>query len=184
MSTPTVRLLSPTKDAHLVPYLASIHADCVAHDQMIATFLPPIDQEKLLKYWSDILSDVDTGTRCISILLDESEPGSPAKGNELLGVVVLTMPPSETGILRGIVEKLMVSPKYRQRGGAKALMKHLDSEAIKRGKKVLMLDTEVGSPAELVYPRLGYKEVGRIPLYSVSPSGALKDEVFFYKPLP
>jgi hypothetical protein len=47
-----------------------------------------------------------------------------------------------------------------------------------------MLDTVIGSEAELVYPRLGYKEVGRIPRYGISPQdGRLVDEIFFYKDL-
>jgi hypothetical protein len=33
-----------------------------------------------------------------------------------------------------------------------------------------------------VYPKLGYKEIGRVPKYGVSPKdGTLQDEIFFYK---
>lgn len=47
-----------------------------------------------------------------------------------------------------------------------------------------MLDTKVGSDAEKVYPRLGYKEVGIIPKYGIDPlSGELVDERFYYKDL-
>lgn len=47
-----------------------------------------------------------------------------------------------------------------------------------------MLDTTIGSGAEHVYPKLGYKEVGRIPKYGFSPkNGEFVDEVFFYKDL-
>jgi hypothetical protein len=47
-----------------------------------------------------------------------------------------------------------------------------------------LLDTETGSKAEKVYPRLGYIEYGKIPDYSVSPEGrVLKNETFFYKDL-
>ena len=45
-----------------------------------------------------------------------------------------------------------------------------------------MLDTEVGSPAELVYPKLGYVEYGVIPKYEISPKdGKLMDSKFYYK---
>lgn len=47
-----------------------------------------------------------------------------------------------------------------------------------------MLDTTIGSGAEFVYPKLGYKEVGIIPNYGFSPKdGKLRDEIFFYKDL-
>jgi hypothetical protein len=47
-----------------------------------------------------------------------------------------------------------------------------------------MLDTVIGSEAELVYRRLGYNEVGRIPRYGISPrDGSLVDEIFYYKDL-
>lgn len=47
-----------------------------------------------------------------------------------------------------------------------------------------MLDTVVGSGADVMYPKLGYKEVGKIPRYGFSPQGGpMVDEVFFYKDL-
>lgn len=47
-----------------------------------------------------------------------------------------------------------------------------------------MLDIEIGSPAELVYPRLGYTRMGVVPRYGISPKdGRLVDEVWFYKDL-
>jgi hypothetical protein len=45
-----------------------------------------------------------------------------------------------------------------------------------------MLDTVIGSEAELVYYRLGYNEVGRIPRCGISPRGGdLVDLVFLFK---
>lgn len=46
-----------------------------------------------------------------------------------------------------------------------------------------MLDTETGSPAEEMYRKLGYIELGTIPKYGISPTGELKDGTFFYKQL-
>ena len=47
-----------------------------------------------------------------------------------------------------------------------------------------MLDTEIGSPAEHVYPKLGYKAYGIIPGSGLSPKdGKVRDELFFYKDL-
>lgn len=47
-----------------------------------------------------------------------------------------------------------------------------------------LLDTEAGSPADLVYPRLGWHRRDVIPNYGISPKdGRLIDEAFYYKDL-
>ncbi|TDZ22680.1 Acetyltransferase [Colletotrichum sidae] len=181
----TPYIFSPSDHSHLVPYLAALHASCISHDRILAEFLPPLSHEKLLGWWKERIAEVTAGTRLMLILLDESEPCARAKGTELMGVAMLFMPYSETGPFRGYVEKLLVSPKFRRRGGARMLMSALEGESIRRGRTLLMLDTEAGSPAEDVFRKFGYIEVGRIPNFGVSPAvpRQLKDEVFFYKQL-
>lgn len=47
-----------------------------------------------------------------------------------------------------------------------------------------MTDAETGTTAELVYKKLGFTEVGKIPSYGLSPNsapGELREETFFYK---
>lgn len=46
-----------------------------------------------------------------------------------------------------------------------------------------LLDTETGSPADAVFRKAGYVEVGKVPGYGMSPTGELKDGTFFYKDL-
>ncbi|KAI8176691.1 Acetyltransferase [Colletotrichum sp. SAR 10_75] len=184
-SSGTPYIFSPADHSHLIPYLAALHASCISHDRTLATFLPPLSHEKLLGYWKERIAEVSGGTRMMLILLDESEPGTKPKGTELMGVVMLWMPYSETGPFRGFVEKLLISPKFRQRGGARMLIAALEGESIRRGRTLLMLDTEAGSTAEEVCRKFGYIEVGRIPNFGISPAvpRQLKDEVFFYKAL-
>ncbi|KAH8158330.1 hypothetical protein CIB48_g9909 [Xylaria polymorpha] len=153
MPTPTIRLLSPVDDAHLVPYLAALHAAHIYHDGMVAAFLLPLDNDKFLEYWTKMIEDVRAGTRLIVIYLDESEPGSAAKGAELKGVVMLKMPQAETLIHQGHLEKLM------------------------------MISTESGSRAARIYAKLDYVEYSRVPGRSITPSGTRVDDVFFYKQL-
>ncbi|KAJ7168712.1 acetyltransferase [Mycena filopes] len=103
---------------------------------------------------------------------------------QLAGYVVLYRPLTETGPFRGSVEKLLVSPNFRRRGIARKLMERLETEAKIRGQTLLMLDTEEDSPAENVYPKLGYNLLGVIPKYGVSPvDGSLIAGVFFWKQL-
>ncbi|KAI1334855.1 acetyltransferase [Xylariaceae sp. FL0016] len=174
---------SPTEHASLIPYIAALHASCISHDKAIATFLPPVNQAKLLAWWKETIAEVAAGKRFIQILLDQEVPGSRPQGTQLMGIVMLGMPPSETGAHRGYVETLFVSPNYRRHGGARALMQSLETEAMAREKTLLMADAEAGSMAEAVLTKLGYTEVGRVPSFSRSPSGGFRDEVFFYKRL-
>ncbi|QPC79515.1 hypothetical protein HYE68_010267 [Fusarium pseudograminearum] len=179
----TVAIFSPGQHGHLIPYLAAIHASCITHDRTIADFLPPLSHEKLLTWWKERIAEVADGKRLIFILLNQTEPGVRPKGPDVVGVVMLSMPSSETGPFRGVVEKLFVTKAYRRRGGAKTLMSTLESEATKRGRTILLLETETGSPAAAVCKKLGYVELGQIPKYGLSPTGELKDGTVFWKHL-
>ncbi|GJN66906.1 GCN5-related N-acetyltransferase (GNAT) domain-containingprotein [Purpureocillium lilacinum] len=189
----TVLPFDPKAHAHLTPYLAAIHASCITHDRAIATFLPPLSHEKLLSWWKERIAEVNDGKRRIWILVGESSHDAPTltataptgrpKGPEVMGVVMLAMPYSETGPFRGAVEKLLIHKSWRGKGGATALMAALEADAAKLGRTTLMLDTETGSPAEALFKKLGYTELGKIPKYGLSPTGELKDGTFFYKQL-
>ncbi|KAM4056809.1 FR47-like protein [Hirsutella rhossiliensis] len=181
----TVLPFSAKAHAHLTPYLAAIHASCITHDRAIATFLPPLSHEKLLAWWKERIAEVRDGKRLIWILVsgEVDGPARPVRGTEVMGVVMLSLPSSETGPFRGTVEKLLIHKSFRGRGGARALMAALESDAARLGRTVLLLDTETDSPAEAVCKKLGYTEMGRIPKYGMSPSGELKDGTFLYKHL-
>lgn len=201
----STHVFSSAEHAQLVPYLAALHASCITHDRMVGTFLPPLHHEKLLAWWKERIAEVNAGRRVIVLLLDDGQPGGTtrAKGTDLMGVAMLGMPDAETATFRGYVEKVLVSSKFRGRGGAKALMGAVEAEAFARGKRLLVspaiphftllypssdhgkktLDVESETAAEGVFRKLGYVEVGRIPKYSLSPSGQLRPQTFFYKEL-
>lgn len=119
----------PKAHGHLTPYLAAIHASCITHDRAICTFLPPLSHEKLLHWWKERIAEVADGTRLIWILVLVGR--GPLKGPDVMGVVMLSMPPSETGSFRGAVEKLLVQRSFRGKGGARLLMAALESGAAK-----------------------------------------------------
>ncbi|KUI57468.1 Acetyltransferase [Cytospora mali] len=176
-------LFDPVAHAHLTPWLAGLQAQCITHDRMIGFFMTPLSNEKLLAWWKDRIAETKVGTRIIIILLNESDPGSKAKGDELVGVVMLAMPHSETSPFRARVESLLISTKYRKRGGAVVLMKALHIEANRKGKTLLMTETESGSGAESVFIKMDYTVIGRVPQYCLNPAGELRDGVFLYKNL-
>ncbi|KEQ99621.1 hypothetical protein AUEXF2481DRAFT_35533 [Aureobasidium subglaciale EXF-2481] len=182
-----VTIFEPGKHDHLIPAFAFIHEDCVETDHTLATFQPPFlhrdpstPDVRVLEYWRNNAAVAAEGTKVMFMQMALSESGE----EELAGYVALGSQASETGPFRGSVEKLLVSPRYRRKGIAKRLMSKLEQVALERGTSLLTLDTEAGSPAEGIYPRLGYTRLGAIPRYGVSPKdGRLVDEVFFYKDL-
>ncbi|KAJ4164597.1 hypothetical protein LMH87_006265 [Akanthomyces muscarius] len=179
--SPSVILFDAKEHSHVTPYLAAIHASCITHDRTIATFLPPLSHDKLLSWWKSRIAEIADGSRIMFLLIDDVDPSERIKGPEIMGVVMLYMPPSETGPFRCMVEKLLIRKTFRGRGGARLLMAALEAEALNRQRTMLLLDTETGSPAEAVYKKLGYTQVGKIPNYGISPTGELKDGTFFYK---
>ncbi|PVH82617.1 acetyltransferase [Cadophora sp. DSE1049] len=175
-------LYDPTKHAHLIPSLASLHAECITSPPYtIASFLPPLSLPRMEAWWTARAAEVAAGSRHIIMQLARN----PETGKEeVAGYVMLAMPESETGPFRGGVEKLLVSPRWRERGIARRVMRVLEDVANREGRGLLMLGTTKGSPAEFIYPRLGYIKIGEIPGHEISPvDGSLKDEVLFYKDL-
>lgn len=100
-------LYDPTKHAHLIPSIAQIHRDCIERNATIATFLPPLDNDKMINWWTAKINEVPDG-RFVVITVKEDE-------SEATGVVMCSMPRSETGPFRGLVEKLLVSPNHRRK---------------------------------------------------------------------
>ncbi|OCT45311.1 acetyltransferase [Cladophialophora carrionii] len=103
---------------------------------------------------------------------------------EISGVVSLGTPFSQTGPFRAEVQKLFVHPMHRRRGIARKMMARLETVALDHGRWNLMLDTEVGSAAEEVYPKLGYERLGVVREYGYSlRDGRLVDEMWYWKDL-
>jgi ribosomal protein S18 acetylase RimI-like enzyme len=82
---------------------------------------------------------------------------------------------------RADVAKLIVHPRARKRGIARALMQELERRARGHGFTLLVLDTCKDSAAEHLYSSLGWVRVGEVPHYALNPDGTWCDTVFFYK---
>lgn len=94
--------------------MTEIHIACCQVDGTIATFLPPYDEAKrarMVKYYHGQIDDVRRGKRAIFLSYLPDSAGD----RRLAGLVMLAMPETETGPFRGEVEKLLVSPDFRQR---------------------------------------------------------------------
>ncbi|KAJ7070000.1 hypothetical protein C8F01DRAFT_540143 [Mycena amicta] len=162
--TITITTLDPALSSHtaLIPALVDIHVACIEVDNTIATFTPPLSRDKMVRWWEGMVEDARTGRRVIFLAFATAEDQQP----QLAGYVILYRPRTETGPFRGPVEKLLVSPSFRRLGIARQLMEKLEEDAKVLGQTLLTLDTETGSPAEIVYPKLGYNFVRAVVSYS------------------
>ena len=66
------------------------------------------------------------------------------------------------------VSKVLVDPKFRRMGIARALMAGIERLASETGRWLLTLDT-AGDAAEALYRSLGYQLAGVIPSYARNP---------------
>ena len=85
---------------------------------------------------------------------------------------------------RAEVQKLMVHRDARRRGVAAQLMAALERVARDEGLRLLVLDTEVDSPAETFYRAQGFQRAGEIPDFATSPQGELRGTALYWKRLP
>jgi GNAT superfamily N-acetyltransferase len=82
---------------------------------------------------------------------------------------------------RAEVMKLMVHRAARRRGIARVLMLALEEAARGANRRLLVLDTRPGDPAEQLYLALGYTPAGVIPRYALNAAGMLDSTVYMYR---
>lgn len=149
MALPAPTIYDPAKHKPLIHQFASIHAACVLRDGTLATFLPArkgaemtMDHTKLVEYWLSRSQQVEEGSREIILqYADNNEAG-------VVGVVSLSMPPSETGPFRSLVEKLLVSPDHRYKGIARRLMEKLEEVALDKHRDLVVREIVTCHPAD------------------------------------
>lgn len=129
-------IFNPELHSHLGPSFANVHAACITTaPYTIATFLPPLDDGRVTKWWEDRFKEVVDGRR---VIIMQMAPNATTGEPELAGYVGLYMPITETGPFRADVEKLLVSPDHRNKGIARRLMKKLEDVA-KENKRTLLV---------------------------------------------
>lgn len=99
------------------------------------------------------------------------------------GTVSLSLEQLPNGAHRAEVSKLLVHRDARGRGLGRHLLAVAEHAAAERGRSLLLLDTETGSPAERLYGSAGWTRLGSVPGYATDPGGALRGSTFFYKQL-
>ena len=78
---------------------------------------------------------------------------------------------------------MLVLRSHRRRGIASALLSAVETEALRRGRWLLMLDAVAGGGPEAFYRASGWQELGIVPDFAVSTDGVLQPCIFMWKRL-
>lgn len=176
------RATAPTGDVQLrrvagsevavIEALAELLIDAV-HSGASVGFLAPLAPATARTYWHTVLQSLDD-----SLLLWVAE-----RDGHIVGSVQLALCEKENGRHRGEVQKLFVHRSARGHGIATKLMTAAETEARRRQRTLLVLDTLLGSQAEAVYCHLGWTRAGEIPQYAAAPDGEIFPTVVYFKAL-
>ena len=103
----------------------------------------------------------------------------------VVGTGILTRNENPLMPHRGKVGSLVVDPAYQRRGIARQIVAEMHVYAASMGFEFLEIGCRGGTPAEQVYPRLGFIECGRFPRGLIEPWGdrLVFDQVSFYMPV-
>ena len=77
----------------------------------------------------------------------------------------------------------LMFPRARGQGVASALVRAAETEAARRGKTLLVLDTASEEGAGPFYEKLGYTLTGLVPDFALKPHGGLTGTLFYWKRL-
>jgi GNAT superfamily N-acetyltransferase len=135
---------------------------CAAvHAGASVSFVLPFSPDDALSYWCDqVLPSIERHARRMLVA---------RCGGEIVGTVQLNLdvPPNQRH--RAAVTKLLVHPKARRRGIARALMAGIERLARSEGRTLLTLDTRRGDMAEPLYLAMGFVLAGVIPRHARGP---------------
>lgn len=168
-----IESFSTTQARAVLPQLVTLLKDAV-HDGASIGFLSPLANDLAEQYWHGVFAEMEQGHRILFV--------SRTNG-EITGSVQLALCSRQNGRHRAEVQKLFVHTRHRKHGFATALMKSVEAAAKNAGRTLLVLDTEPGKPAELMYRKQGWKLVGNIPNYACSPDGCSHGTAIYYRSL-
>ena len=166
-----IRTLTKQETLDALPELCEILSDCVNGGASVGFMLPfsPADAET---YWRGMADAVDRG----EIIHVTAQVDGKTVGTVQVGLASKPNQPH-----RGDLMKLLVHRSVRGLGLSRKLMDHVEAEAARRGRTLLVLDTATGSDAEAIYIRFGWQRVGVIPDYALFPDGRYCGTTLFFK---
>ena len=156
MSVPWIAALDSVSFGQRLERLAEILHACVREGASVG-FILPFGLEEARAYWRDnAAAPLAAGTRLVlAAILDD----------DLIGTAQLAFDGMPSKRHHAEVSKVLVDPRFRRAGAARALMAEIERRAIADGRWLLTLDT-AGDAAESLYRSLGYEIAGTIPHYA------------------
>ncbi|MDX3263577.1 GNAT family N-acetyltransferase [Streptomyces sp. MI02-2A] len=167
----TISALSGTEVLAGAEGLAELLTDTV-HGGASIGFLAPLERSEAVAWWRARAAAVEAGALAVWVAHE---------GDRVTGTVGLALPDKANSRHRGELVKLMVHREARGRGLGRRLLATAERGASAAGITLLHLDTETGSPAEVLYRSAGWTRVGAIPDYAATPAGVLHPTTVFYK---
>lgn len=131
----------PSLHRDMVLQFADIQIDCISADNMVADYMPPLDKRKMELWWAERADEAASEPPSRHIIFME-------ENGEATGVVMLALNTTETGRLRGQVQKLIVSPKHRRKGIAKKMMAKIEHVAKWEGRMMLVRSSSGNTNSE------------------------------------
>jgi ribosomal protein S18 acetylase RimI-like enzyme len=135
------------------------------------SFLPPLEATQAEEWWQGTLAE--SSSRAIFLVARDQQG--------IAGTVQVQPAWAPNQPHRGEIVKLLVHSRAQRHGLATRMMSAIEAEAGAAGYGLLTLDTKRGDPAERLYRKLGWNELGMIPRYAMNPDGTPHDAVFFWK---
>jgi GNAT superfamily N-acetyltransferase len=154
--------------------LTRLLVDAVAEGASL-TWRAPLAPAVAQAFWRGISSDVALGRAALLVAWVDGA---------LVGSVTLRLDTAQNQPHVAEVQKLLVRDAARRQGVGRALMQRAEQTARGLGRRMLMLDTRVGSAAEALYRAMGWMALGTVPGFELDANGAPADTAFFWKALP
>ena len=167
-----VSLDAPVADT-VLEQLAAVLVDCVEGGASVS-FMSPFSLTQALAFFRKVAGSVASGdTVLLAAKLDGKVVGTVQLG--------LDTPPNQPH--RADIKKLLVHRTARGHGVGVALMAHVEEEARRRDRWLLVLDTVPGENGHRLYLREGWTQTGLVPDYALFPDGRLCDTAIMWKRL-
>ena len=169
---------APNNDPHLEAELdmlaEALHA-CVHYGANIG-FVLPFSMGEARSFWFDfILPAVRARKRRALLAMADGV---------IVGTVQIGLDTPANQRHRADIMKLLVHPRARGNGVARALMNAIEDVARAEQRTLLTLDTATGNHAERLYGSMGYTVLGVMPGHARGPfHPKTEDTTFFYKML-
>lgn len=165
-----IRILDGEEAHRYINQLAEILHDAVTKGASVG-FMNPYSMAEAIGFYAGIAESVSAGDAILFVAIENGR----AVGTCQIWPLKKPNQPH-----RAELAKMLVHTAHRKKGIGKLLLDAVDAEMIKRGLKLITLDT-ASDDAERLYERCGYQRAGVIPKFALYPDGDYCDTVYYYK---